>query len=301
MSDPNFKALLRKERIVGLDKDIRLMTTDELRRHFGAASSGRIVHTRVIKNIVWQVVGRVRRGELEGVDGNLRSFFYRFVKPVFARLPGALDSGHDPYETMLDVFVELVGEHKLLSYWELDLTDDNWQHRRLGERHPEVLVFAEKVGFFRWLLRLHERFSVTVLALGGAPSLLSSEYLVRLLQTEAGLEGGVHLFGVTDHDPSGRALSEAFATQLEGFGLVVETFEHLIGPEHFSAQELEIFAFPVPRRQKTLNRRWLEAGGGIGGKLLGLESDAMPKSRLTALVQERLAKLGVEPVEEDRP
>lgn len=286
-----------KRKLKEYDKDIRLMTLAELEHHFGAASSGRIIHTRVCAGLIWQVTRAVRSGDLEGVDGNLRSFYYRYVKPVFARIPGGLSRGKDPYETMLDVFSEMVSEG-LLSYGELDLTDDNWHHRRLGtDPAVAVVLFAEKTGFFRWLLRMHERFGLTVVALGGAPSFLSSEYLARDMK-QAGFEGRLWLLSVVDHDPSGWALAEAFREQLETLGFEAVQLSHLHGPEHFSDVELEMLSYPLPGRQKTMNSRWLELGGGVLSQARGLECDALEKATLTRLLEERLAELGVVAVED---
>jgi len=282
------KKILEREGIRKFDEDIRRFDLAQLKDEFGAASSGRIILAKVIKNLIWQAVGQVRSGQLAGLDGNLRSFFYTHIKPVMARIPGALESSRDPYDTMLDAFVELVEEYGLISYTELDLDDENYHHRKIGEQFPHLIVFAEKVGFFRFLERLHRDLGVTVAALGGTPSVLSSEYLVRALAEKTELSKPFVVFSITDWDPSGHQIAEAQIRQLHSFG--VETIEHeaLIHPRHYTADEIELFRFPLPRRQKTKNRNWLEETGGIEGELFGLESDSMPRQRLRELIEEEL-------------
>jgi hypothetical protein len=150
MPTPNTEAILAAEKIEHFEADIRGFDLAQLQEHFGAASSGRIVVSRLIKNLVWQAVSRRRAGQLVRVDGNLRSFFYQWVKPVVARIPEALEAKTDPYDTMLEVFTELVGTHRLFRYSELDLTDENFQHRRIGPVKPLVVVFAEKSRATPW-------------------------------------------------------------------------------------------------------------------------------------------------------
>lgn len=282
------KAILKREGIQEFGGDIRRFGLERLAKEFGAASSGRIILAKVIKNLIWQAVGQVRAGQISGLDGNLRSFFYTHIKPVMARIPGALEGARDPYDTMLDAFVELVEEYGLISYVELDLDDENYHHRKIGERHPHLIIFAEKVGFFRFLERLHGDLGVTVMALGGTPSVLSSEYLVQALSERTDLRGPFVALSITDWDPSGFQIARAQIRQLQSFGIEQVQHEPLIHPRHYTADEIELFRFPLPGQQKTKNRNWLRETGGIDGELFGLESDSMPRQRLRELVEGKL-------------
>ena len=280
--------ILEREGIKIFEKDLRRFSLEEISEHFGAVSSGRIILTKVIKNLVWQAVCWIREGRIEGIEGNLRSFFYQWVKPVMARIPGALEQERDPYDTMLDVFVELVEKYRLFEYADLDLVDDNWEHRRVGERFPHLFVFSEKTGFFRLLRKLHEEHDVTVVALGGFPSLLSSEYLVRELREATELERSFVAFSIVDWDPAGYQIARSFLSQLGGLGLAQFQHEPLIRPEHYTQEEVQLFRYPLPTRQRTKNQNWLEETGGIEGELFGLEADSMPRSRLRDLLREKL-------------
>lgn len=292
--------ILEREGVKVLEKDLRTLAFEELQEHFGAASSGRIIVSHVIKSVVWQAQAKIRAGEARGVDGNLRSFFYQWIKPVMAKIPGALSAARDPYDTMLDVFAEMVGDYKLFSYSDLDLTDESWEHRRLGSERPEVIVFAEKVGFWRWLKRVQKAWPVTVVALGGTPSLLSSEYLLRDLGERVDLEATpLELLSVVDWDPSGWQIERAFARQLERVGAPAVSLTSLVSPALYFEQEREIYRYPLPKKQQTKNRKWLAATGGLDGEGFGLESDAVDKAQLTAQLVERLEGLGVEPIPDD--
>ena len=289
--------ILEREGVKVLEKDVRLLTLEEIEAHFGAKSSGRIIVSHVIKSVIWQAQTKIRAGEARGVDGNLRSFFYQWVKPVMAKIPGALEAARDPYDTMLDVFAEMIGDYKLFTYADLDLSDENWEHRRLGSQRPDVIVFAEKVGFWRWLKRIQKVWPVTVVALGGMPSLLSSEYLLRDLHDVVDVNmTTLTLLSVVDWDPSGWQIERAFARQLERVGASTVSLTTLVTPTLYSEQDRAIYRYPLPRKQDTKNRKWLQATGGLDGQGFGLESDAVDKALLTTQLVEHLQAFGVEPL-----
>lgn len=286
------KTPLEELGIVEFEQDMRRMNRDELAAFFASRRSGRIVLTRLIRSIVWQAHERILRGLEPPIRGNLRTFWYRFVKPVLAHISANDAAKSDPYDVMLRVFAELVAEHRLIRYAEFDFTDENWEVRRIGERQPETIVFAEKTGWVRWLREVWERFSVTTLALGGAPSLLTSEYTLAALRA-AGLEPGrteLRLIGLVDYDPSGHIIAAAFQQQLASLGWPNSTLSTLISPENYSPQQLEMFAFELPRGQPTKTQKWLEETGGIGGRALGLEAESIPYERVLELLERRLVR-----------
>ena len=106
------------------------------------------------------------------IEGNLRTFWYRFVKPLMGRLPDDDRLATDPYLLMLTAFGQLVMDDGWIQYRDFDLTDENWAHRFVGTAKPHVLVFAEKRGWIRFLRRCHEDLGTSALALGGAPQRL---------------------------------------------------------------------------------------------------------------------------------
>ncbi|MEW6736063.1 MAG: hypothetical protein AB1489_32515 [Acidobacteriota bacterium] len=60
----------------------------------------------------------------------------------------------------------------------------------------------------------------------------------------------------------------------------------MIHPQHYSQEEIEIFRFPLPTKEKTKLINWLTKTGGIAGKAYGLESESMPHERLHKLIQQ---------------
>ena len=128
-----------------------------------------------------------------------------------------------------------------------------------------------------------------MLALGGAPSALTSEYTARHIGEalrEDKNEPGLCLIGIVDYDPSGDIIAEAFRDQLEAAGLPVSSLTTVIRPELYSQEEIEIFKFPLPKRQKTKTANWLARTGGIAGEPFGLESESMPRESLRLIIRE---------------
>ena len=268
------------------DRDIRTLGREELAPHFASKSSGRILLAHLIKSVIWQAYERIKAGTEPTVQGNLRTFWYQWVKPVLSHIPDDDHAATDPYDLMLRAFVEMVLEQKLFRYADFDFTDENWENRRIGGSKPGVLVFAEKRGWIRFLVKLYEELGVSVLALGGAPSALTSEYTAYYIGKELGWGEEVKLIGIVDYDPSGDMIAGSFREQLGAVGLASSGLSSLIHPRHYSQGELDVFKYPLPERQVTKTARWLEKTGGIEGKAYGLESESMPRQRLRGLIEE---------------
>lgn len=278
------QAILQAEGIRHFDKDIRRMTRDELRANFSAASSRRVLLALLIKNIIWQAYERISAGAEPAIEGNIRTFWYQWVKPVLAHITNDNAAKTDPYDVMVRLFAELILDHKLFKYSAFDFTDENWENRRIGTTRPEVLVFAEKAGWIRFLRELHEEFGVSVLALGGAPSALTSEYTARDISAALKTPQAIRLLGIVDYDPSGDIIAHSFQAQLAAVGLPDTTLTTMIEPKQYTAEELQIFRYPLPKKEKTKLMQWLNKTGGIDGKAYGLESESMPRERLKALL-----------------
>jgi hypothetical protein len=288
--DERVERILEKERIFRTEEDLRTFSQYRLRSHF-SSGSGRIVMSRLLKSLIWQAYERISVGKEGGILGNLRTFWYRNVKPTVSRVPKKYLPKSGAYDLMLTCFREMVYEHGLFSYSDFDFTDDNWEHRRIGEGNPGVIVFAEKTGWIRTLREIHEKYDVTIMALGGFSSALSSEYTARHVSERLSEGEVVHLIGVVDYDYSGRLIALNFRNQLEVMGLEVESLELLIKPQHFDQEEIDLFSYPLSTKEETKLKNWLRETGGIAGEARGLESEAMPLMRLHDLVEESIDKI----------
>jgi hypothetical protein len=280
------KTLLESEGISHFDKDLRRMKTDELVANFGAVSSGRVLVAKVIKNVIWQAYERISSKAEPPIEGNIRTFWYQWVKPVLAHFSDEDDAKTDPYDTMTDLFARMVLDLKLFRYADFDFTDENWENRRIGTTRPGVLIFAEKTGWIRFLRTLYDEFGVSIIALGGAPSALSSEYTATHIQEALKSNKPIQLIGVVDYDPSGDIIASAFQAQLAASGLASSALTTLIHPKHYTRDEIDTFKFPLPKGERTKLDQWMKKTGGIDGKPYGLESESMPRDRLKSLIRD---------------
>jgi hypothetical protein len=280
---------LKRLRVQLFRKDMRRWKAQELREKFAASSSKRIVRSRLMRCIVYQAATWMQRGKVPKVEGNLRSLFYQWIKPIVVKLPELQSAKTDPYHEMLNVLETFTAELKLFKYRDLDIIDENWENRwYTNGRNPHIIFFAEKNGFIRILQEVHEKYGVTTISLGGFPSHLSSEYLVEGLRKRIQKIEPIVLLGITDFDPSGYFIERSFSQQLTNQGLEINSSQSLITPDQYTKSSLEIFQYPIPSKYPARIRNWLKETGGINGEPFGLESDSMPKVQLRKLIHQRI-------------
>ena len=267
------------------EEDIFEMSRSELREHFGVVSGG-VNASLLIKNLIWQDRGKLERGELEPFHGNIRSYWYARVKPVLsrARARGATKK----YDMMIGQFVGMAMDHDLFDYADFGFHDEGGHNRQLGGGNRHVFLVAEKEGFMPLLQEFLRDYDVTIVALGGQPSALSSEYLVAELKA-AGFdpEGPVPLITIVDYDPAGDSIARAFMWQLGAVGFAGELVRiDLVLPERMTAEQIKLNKYPLSRRksERKKNQKWAGRTRGLldhgHGLLYGLEADAMSWSQL---------------------
>ena len=255
-----------------------------------------MVVSRLVRHIAVQAWRQITAGDEPQLEGNVRSFWYRWVKPVLMRLPPEKRPQQVPDRLVSGVLASLIEGRRLLSYADFGFTDENWRNRGIGALRPQVLVFAEKAGQLRLLLRLHKRFGVSFVALGGLPSACTSEFTV--LQLTPVLQGApVHLIGLVDHDPWGEIVASSFVDQLTSFGLKPASVRLLVTPDRFTDKELLRSRVPLSDNSRTAG--WLAGGGGIDGQAWGLSVDSLPVQRLQQAAEEVIVELAADPVAGD--
>lgn len=277
--------------ITTFSADPRRMPAEALREAF-QSRSGRLVLARLVRSLIWHARTAIASGAEAPIDGNIRTLWYRFIKPVLAKLPEAMGGRLDPYRVMIRELSQLVVDRRLFDYADLGFVDENWENRRIGRTRPQVIVFAEKTGWIRFLRRVHNDWDVTVQALGGQPSALSSEYTARHVQqamARARVVGPVHLIGVVDWDPAGAALAAAYADQLRALGLAIASVETIIRPELVDAEARMALSRTLDGR--TLTSRWLADTGGIEGEARGLSAEAVAAAVVRAQVDAVIARV----------
>ena len=284
--------ILKKERIGTFNEEIRRMSRFKLFQYFSASSSKKVKATLIIKNQIWQSYQNIKNGIEPTPEGNLRSYWYSHIKPTLGRV-GLLSAKHDHYQTMLDVFNEMVREYQLFQYVDFNFDDDNFENTKIATKLFNVIVLAEKAGWFRTLKELHQKYGMTITALKGMPSLLSTEYLTHFLKKVTSLDQKFYIISAVDYDPSGSIIESSFVEQLQSYGLNDIELIPLIDLKYYPKEDVELFKFPIPSKHESKVDKWLEKTGGIDGKAYGLEADSMPRSRFKMLVQTTLENEGL--------
>jgi hypothetical protein len=274
---------LMKENLHDYDKPITKMSVKELTEHFSEDSSDRIIVSNLIANFLWQFVSYIRKGEAEPLEGgNVRSLWY-LIKPTLSRI-GAL-SGMDHYKTLSEKMAHFSAHH-IMKYKEFGLIEEgNWS---IGTTRPDVILVAEKRAHFYFLKKMQKEFGVSIIALGGKPKTITSEYFTDAFKEQIpdyhNLEN-IKLIGLIDYDPSGQIIEETFQDDLRIFDLKKTTYQGLVIPENFTQEELEVYKYnlletydavgqPQSKWPKEL-KDWLRDTNGINGEPFGLETDAL--------------------------
>lgn len=258
-------------------KELRLMSAEELHRYFDHPRTGKFQTQEFIANFIWEYYLLMRRGLRPPVQGNIRTFWY-VLKPTLSKAIDLQSEKH--YAIMLNVFQRLVTRYALFKFKDFDFTDEGEQFYQLGDRHPRIILVAEKTGHYKRLQALQREFGVSIISLGGMPSILTTEYFADALTRARGDKGPAktHVISITDYDPSGAIILKSFLAQLAFEGVKHPAVQLLLTPANFSPDEIPHITEPIPLKTKadqTKAERWIAAGGGVDGKPLGIESEAL--------------------------
>ena len=236
----------------------------------------------LIANLVWQVVRHRQLGLPTAFGTDYRDFWYDPIVSTLwragflsrarwraLRLGDTSDELFDFYQEMVG---EMVGDDRLFNFSQLGFHDPAPEMRHLGDRFPQIVLVAEKKGLKDDLQLLAQEFGVSYVVLGGMPSLVASEFFARAF---AGV-GPLILVAYVDYDVGGHLIAENFLKQLRRLCKSIDRLLYLVKPECFSAEELDLYALPCPSSTPALRtkaRNWLNNGGGIDGKPMGIHAN----------------------------
>ena len=283
---------LRREGIYQFKETVHRQPKEWLIKSFGPGRKYPVNVNKLMKNIIWQLRTKIVNGEHPSTNGLLRSFWYAYIKPALARCD-SLSHDVDQYHQMIKMFVRLIEYCDFMRYKDMGFIDDNRNDRKIGINN-HVIFFAEKSGHFPLLEDIAKDSDVTILALGGQPSLLSVEYFVDGMKAQdIDIRKSFYTFSLVDYDTSGWIIRDAFLHDLRFFRLQHIKHKDIILPEIFTEEEIELnkFALRDPPEMKKKNKKWLKESGGINGGLYGLEADAAPPERIKELFTSQIKDL----------
>lgn len=260
----------------------------------------------LMRNVIWQIYSRIQKQEKEPLTELIRTFWYMYIKPTLSR-SGALSSETDQYKQLIDNMVYMVKELEILKYKDIGFRDDKESHRKVGG-NANIIVFSEKSGHQNFLNEIAKKYDISILALGGQPSVLNVEYFVDDLKSHnVNLKRSFYLFSIIDYDPSGWIIRDAFIDDLKFYGIKNIRCLDLVNPDMLTIEELMLARYLVPASEamKSKNENWLSLVRSAGYQhqafleekqknktiLYGLEAESISSKRLNKKLEETMGPL----------
>lgn len=301
--ESSLRTRLRQAGIRPYDELIHDQSREWLIQNFREGASDYPVNVaRLLRNIVWQQRERIQRGEKPPLRELVRTFWYMYIKPTLSRVD-ALSNETDQYAQLVDQIVSMVKEHEIMEYKDIGFRDDNQAHRRVGG-NANIILFSEKLGHQDFLSEIAAKYNVSILALGGQPSVLNVEYFVDTLKAASvNLRRSFYLFSIVDYDTSGWIIRDAFINNLRFYGIQNTRLVDLIHPDMLTPEEIRLarYKIPEPESMRTKNENWLQAVHERGytnqtyleeGKALyGLEAESVSSKRISERLEQEMVPL----------
>ena len=261
---------------------------------------------RLMRNIIWQTRERIQKGEREPLRELIRTFWYMHIKPTLSRA-GALAQETDQYAQLVDNIVFMVKDLKVMRYKDIGFRDDNQAHRKVGG-NANIILFSEKVGHQDFLSEMSDKYNVSIVALGGQPSVLNVEYFVdELKKQNINLRRSFYLFGIVDYDPSGWIIRDAFINDLTFYGIANTRIFDLIHPDMLTPEEIAVsrVLLKTSEAMRAKNKAWLKEVHNRDYRnqqyleetergettLYGLQAESVSSKRLTKELEQEMVPL----------
>jgi len=253
------KAKLYKLGVRHFDELIHDQPKDWLIKHFSEGAREYPVNvSSLMRNIIWQLRERIIQKKREPLRELVRTFWYMYIKPTLARA-NALTHETDQYNQLVDMLVLMVKDWDLIDYKDIGFRDDNRFNRKVG-LNANVILFSEKVGHQDFLAEIAEKYQVSILALGGQPSVMNIEYFVDDLREKGvNLQRSFFLFSIVDYDASGWIIRNAFINDLRHYGIKHIKCLDLVNPDMLTQKEILASRLPIPdsKTMRKKNTAWL--------------------------------------------
>ena len=293
---------LRKLGIRHFDELIHDQPKEWLIKNFSKGATDYPVNVALLfRNIIWQTRERIMKGESPPLKELIRTFWYMYIKSTLSRA-GALTHETDQYAQLVDSLVFMVKDWQLIEYKDIGFRDDKKSNRKVGY-NANIILFSEKTGHQDYLEEIHQQYQVSILALGGQPSVLNVEYFVdELKKQKIDIRRSFYLFSIVDYDPSGWIIRDAFVDDLRHYGLKNTQVIDLVHPDMLGPEEVKLSKYRIPKtegmtaknqawvkeihKREYQNQKYLEEETKGGEKILyGLESESVSAKRLSAALE----------------
>lgn len=273
---------------------------------------GRLNHTAFLKTLVWQTLGLVLCGEEDPCHGNIRSFWYNYVDPLYSRhkLYKTIRSDEPFYREFLE---ELDDDDKILRGPEnqikkrstLKLSETTIQdfvmagifkysgpfqfkdsksgQALVGRGTASIILFCEKEGMLNFVKEAYQQHGISIFCSNGNASSLSLEVFADQLKAKGIVN--VSPGGLVDYDPSGFGIYSDFLKKLIAFGFNIRRFTRLTSLQLFTEKSLatkynDLNLETLPKNKRALAKAWFEETGGIHGLPRSIHINKASKARI---------------------
>jgi len=284
--------------VIGISDDIKGMYRDQLVELFGykdkrAKKFGEVKGRKLIRNIIYQQ-WLVCQQEVREYK-TIRQFWYSYVKPVISEA-GLLEKKTDWDNVLSDELGTIVKDYKLCRYVDLYIRDKSRMRIiATGQHYPEIILFVEKEGTFGDIENIPTLYGITAITGKGQPSIASVEDLIIELSKVTKLHQCFMVFTLTDYDPAGYIIENAFLDHLKELGVPdIEHYRIGMTPEMLSETERRINKYEVTsedKKTRKINDDWLDTTGGIDEELYGLEIECLEPFDVRRLFIEHLSEV----------
>jgi len=267
--------------------------------------NGRLVHTALLRTLVWQTLGLVLAEVEDPVCGNIRSFWYQFVDPLYSRhklykevrsndpsyqrfleqadealLRGPEDQVKKEYTAKLNeqTLQEFVLEGIFKYSGPFQFKDSKADQGLVGRGTASIVLVCEKEGLFGFIRQAYDEQGISVMCSNGNPSTLSLEHFID--QLKAKKIANISLGCLVDYDPKGYEIGEDFRAKFQMFGLKLRSFNILTSLELFTDNSLIENSYALPKPEGKAAKAWFEKTGGINGQKRGIHLNKASKRRI---------------------
>jgi len=164
-----------------------------------------------------------------------------------------------------------------------------------GRHYPQIILFVEKEGTFGDIENIPTLYGITAITGKGQPSIASVEDLIIELSKVTSLNQRFLVFTLTDYDPAGYIIENAFLDHLRELGVPdIEHYRVGMMPELLTDRDIEVNKYKIKDKDKKtrkINEDWLSATSGIAGELYGLEIECLEPFDVRRLFMEYLSKV----------
>lgn len=217
--------------------------------------------TMLIRNLVWQMRERVINKQKPPLNELIRTFWYMYVKSTLSRAESLSTKPDNQYKQLVRIIRNLVMKYNLMKYKDIGFRDENQAHRKVG-KNANIILFSEKLGHQEFLSEIASKYKISIIALGGKPSVCNVEYFVDDMRARnVNLRRKFHLFSVVDFDPHGWIVKDSFIDDLRFYGIKNIKLTDLVTPDALTKDEIKVsrYRFPQkPGKQWQIAYSWLK-------------------------------------------